>query len=108
MLLLADVFENFRKLYQTPYDLDITHCYTAPGLSCEACLRIRGVDLGLFTDIDMLLFIEQGVRGRVSMIYTDMQDLISRTLQGMIHLNHPSTLCTGMQTTSTDGVCLNT
>ena len=68
VLLLADVFENFRRLCQDYYNLDPTHCFTAPDLSWQACLKMTGVDLELFTDINMLLFIEQGVRGGVSMI----------------------------------------
>ena len=68
MLLLADVFENFRELCKQFYDLDPTHCFTAPGLSWQACLKMTGVEFELFTDIDMLLFIEEGVRGGVSMI----------------------------------------
>jgi len=31
--LLADVFENFRKVCQDKYGLDPAHYYSAPGLS---------------------------------------------------------------------------
>lgn len=36
--LLADVFENFRKICQQQYGLDPAHYYTAPGLSWDALL----------------------------------------------------------------------
>ena len=39
VLLLADVFENFRKVCQEKYGLDPSHYYSAPGLSWDALLR---------------------------------------------------------------------
>ena len=66
--LLADVFENFRNLCQEQYGLDPTHYYTSPGLSWDALLKKTGVELELFTDIDMYLFMERGMRGGISMV----------------------------------------
>lgn len=57
VLLLADVFENFRDMSQKNYDLDPCHFYTTPGLSWQAMLKMTGVTLELMTDIDQLLFI---------------------------------------------------
>ena len=63
VLLLADVFENFRKVCQEKYGLDPAHYYSALGLSWDALLKKTGVELELLTDMDMHLFIERGMRG---------------------------------------------
>jgi len=67
VLLLPDVFENFRKVFQDRYGLDPANYYTAPGLSWDALLKKTGVELELLTDLDMHLFIERGMRGGISM-----------------------------------------
>ena len=68
VLLLADVFENFRNICIKNYKLDPAHYYTAPGLAWEAALKVTGVKLELLSDPDMLLMVEKGIRGGVSMI----------------------------------------
>ena len=40
VLLLADVFENFRDICIKNYNLDPAHYYTAPGLSWDASLKL--------------------------------------------------------------------
>ena len=68
VLLLADVFESFRNICMENYKLDPAHYFTAPGLFWDACLKMTGVQLELLTDVDMLLMMEKGIRGGVSMI----------------------------------------
>ena len=68
VILLADVFQSFRKVCLNFYKIDPTHSYTAPGLAWQACLRMSGVVLELFTDPDMHMFIERGIRGGVATI----------------------------------------
>ncbi len=68
VLLLADVFENFRKVCKKNYELDPCWYYTAPGLAWDACLKLTKINLELLTDPDMLLMVESGLRGGISMI----------------------------------------
>lgn len=64
--LLAIVFENFRETCRQIYKLDPPNYYTAPGLSFDAMLRYSKVKLELLKDVDMLLFVERGIRGGIS------------------------------------------
>ena len=68
VLLLADVFENFRKTCLHHYKLDPCHYYTAPGQAWDACLKETKQELQLLKDYDMLMMFEQGIRGGISHI----------------------------------------
>lgn len=66
VLILTDVFESFRDICKTVYDLDPANFYTAPGLSWQAMLKYTNIELELFTDINMFNFIKKGMRGGIS------------------------------------------
>ena len=68
VLLLADVFENFRKTCLHHYKLDPAHYYTSPGLAWDACLKTTGQHLELLSDYDMLMMFEKGIRGGITHI----------------------------------------
>ena len=64
-LLLADVFENFRDMCLKEYELDPAHFLSLPGLAWQACLKKTNVELELLTDYDILLMVEEGIRGGI-------------------------------------------
>ena len=47
------------------YELDPAHFLSAPGLAWQACLKKTKVKLELLTDIDMLLMVENRIRGGI-------------------------------------------
>lgn len=68
VLLLADVFEAFRKFSIEKYGLDPCHYSTLPGLAWDACLKMTKIELELLTDPDMYAFMEKGIRGGMACI----------------------------------------
>ena len=68
VLLLADVFENFRNLCLKIYGLDPAYYFTAPGLAWDACLKMTDINLELLSETNMLLMFEKGIRGGISII----------------------------------------
>ena len=63
--LLADIFEAFREVRLKEYRLDPAHFHSAPNFSWEGMLSTK-VELGLLTDIDLLLFCERAIHGGIN------------------------------------------
>jgi len=67
-VLLADVFEQFRRLAFWQYGLDPAHCWTLAGYTWEAALKFTGVQLELITDPNIYLMVESAIRGGISTV----------------------------------------
>ena len=68
VLLLADIFENFRAQCLKTYDLDPASFLTLPSLVWQACLKTTKCKLDLITSQEMLLLVEQGIKGGLTQV----------------------------------------
>ena len=68
MLLLCDVFEKFISVCLEYYCLDPCHYFRSPELSWDAMLKMAGTELEKISNIDIHLFIENGMGGSISYI----------------------------------------
>lgn len=102
VLLLCDVFENFRKISLDKYKLDPAQYYTAPGLSWDAMLKLTGVELELLTDIDMIHFFKKGIRGGISQC-SERKCIANNKFLPNYDPNEPSSFITYLDSTNLYG-----
>jgi len=69
-ILLAEIFQKFRKDMLAFSDLDPARYISLPSFSFDSMLKITKCRLELPTDIDIVQFIEKGIRGGVSFVNT--------------------------------------
>ena len=108
VVLLANVFESFRRVCLENYGLDPSHFYTAPGLAWKACLKKTGIRLELLLDPDMLLMFERGIRGGITQSVHRWAAANNPYMGSEYNkVNQLNTYNIWMQTTYMGGQCLN-
>ena len=68
VLLLADVFQNFREAVSREHKLDCLHFVTLPSLAWQMALKHTEAELELITDPEAYLMIENNIRGGIATI----------------------------------------
>ena len=71
VLLLACVFEKFIKVSVTEFDINPLYCVSLPGYTWQCGLKYTGINLQTLQDKDMILLLENIIRGGISSVMGD-------------------------------------
>ena len=71
VLLLAGVFEKFIKVSGNEFDNNPLYCVSMPGYTWQCGLNYTGINLETLQDKDMILLLENNIRGGISSVMGD-------------------------------------
>ena len=71
VLLLACVFEKFIKVSVNEFEINPLYCVSLPGYTWECGLKYTGINLQTLQDKDLILTLENNIRGGISSVMGD-------------------------------------
>ena len=71
VLQLADVFENFVESSTREYKINPLYSYSLPGYTWKAVLKLTNIKLDYIKDKELLLLLENNIRGGISSVMGD-------------------------------------
>ena len=71
VLLLACVFEKFIKVSVNEFDINLLYCVSLPGYTWQCGLKYTGIQLQTLQHKDMILLLENNIRGGISSVMGD-------------------------------------
>ena len=71
VLLLACVFEKFIKVSVNEFGINPLYCVSLPGFTWQCGLKNTGINLQTLQDKDMILLLENNIRGGISSVMGD-------------------------------------
>lgn len=107
VLLLSDVFENFRNTCLQNYQLDPAYYLTLPSLTFDAMLKFTKVKLELLSHIDQYLFIEKGIRGGITSCIKRYAVANNPYLGNDFNPKHPNTFLTYLDANNLYGYAMS-
>ena len=86
-ILLAEVFQKFRKDMHEFSSLDPSHYISLPAFAFDSMMKITGCKMDLLHDIDMIHFVESSIRGGVSFINTRFLEAKKTTAEEIVYID---------------------
>ena len=71
VILLADVFEKFIKISVEEFGINPLYCVSLPGYTWQCGMKYTNINLQTLQDKDMILLLENNIRGGISSIMGD-------------------------------------
>ena len=70
-VILLDVFEKFIKISVEEYGINPLYCVSLPGYTWQCGMKYTGINLQTLQDKDMILLLENNIRGGISSVMGD-------------------------------------
>lgn len=86
-ILLAEIFQKFRKDMIAFSGLDPARYISLPGFSFDSMLKLTKCEIELPQDINIIQFIESGIRGGVSFINTRYLEIDQRCDEEIMYID---------------------
>ena len=71
VILLAGIFEKFIKVSNNQFKNNPLYCVSLPGYTWECSLKYTNIKLQTLQDKDMILLLENNIRGGISSVVGD-------------------------------------
>ena len=71
VILLADIFEKFIRVSVNEFGINPLYCVSLPGYTWQCGLKYTGINLQTLQDKDMILLLENNIRGGISSVMGD-------------------------------------
>ena len=71
VILLAKIFENFIKVSVKKFGINPLYSVSLPGYTWQCGLKYTSIKLDTLQDKDMILLLENNIRGRISSVMGD-------------------------------------
>ena len=107
VLLLTDVYENFRDLCLEYYGLDPAHYFTLPNFAWDAMLLKTEVKIDPLTDQEMYEMIEKGLRGGMCQVSHKEAKANNRYMGEDYDENKPSSYITYLDANNLYGLAMS-
>ena len=65
------MFENFIKVSTNEFEINLLYCVSLPGYTWECGLKYTGINLQTLQDKDLILTLENNIRGGISSVMGD-------------------------------------
>ena len=86
VLLLACVFEKFIKIFVNEFGTNPIYCVSLHGYTWQCGLKYTGINLQTLQDKDMILLIENNIRGGISSVMGD-RDVTSHENKKILYVD---------------------
>ena len=73
-MLLACVFEKFLPVSIKEFGINSLYCVSLPGYTWQCGLKFTGINLQTLQDKDMILLLENNIRGSINSVMTNRYD----------------------------------